>query len=460
MWLFRAPYSAVLLHCRTSTNTDSDHMHPPTLAYSQGVRSPSDEMLTNSPDVITSLTTIFETYTVVRTVTTPTQTLYTTTCAPSPDEPAVITPPTSTTTTTSAPVVVPPVTLTRIVSSTDTNGKLIISTVEIVSTPSPDSTQSGSGSGGPNTPAIIGGAVGGVVVGLIALIGIIWFIKNKRRTGGHWDDTWEEDDGHQAGAAEVKYGAPATTDYGSSPTHGIMGSETQSPLLRGDQPSGLYSHSRSTSTATGYATHTQSNNQMPFTLATSPPHSPPPQQQQPLPAAGAAGLDRTRTPIWARPSEQQGYIHPGSSPIPSDPNYPQTMTSTYNATSHPTPATTYSTHTRTTANPVVAYAPAAAPPIVEKRHSTYKDHKAPLEQSQHGSAGQPSQRKKAGSSGSTTKSVHAPIDKSAKSELVAASPTSVHTPSNKDRGIDLNGAPTSQVELPRVVEDSPPAYAQ
>ena len=321
---------------------------------------------------------------------------------------------TSSSSTTTTPYVAP-VTLTRTLSSTDPSGNVIIATVATVSTPSPDSTQSDSGSGGPNTTAVIGGAVGGVV-GLIALICIIWFIMRKRRSGVRWDDIWEDDGGHQA---EVKYGAPAATGYGSSPNQGVVGSGTPSPLLRGDQPTGVHSHSRSTSVATGYATHRQSNSQTPFTLATSsaysPPNSPPSLQQQLLPGAGAANLEGTQTPIWASPSAQ-GYFHQGSPPIPSDPNYTQTVTSTYNVTSHTTPATTYSTHGHTTANPVVAYARAVSPPIVEKRHSTYNDHKPPLDQSQQGSAGQPSQHQQVGPSGSTTKLAHVPIENSAPSQ--------------------------------------------
>ena len=367
-------------------------------------------------------------------------------------------------TSTITPIVVVPVTLTRTSSSTDPSGNVIISTVAIVSTPSPDSTQSGSGSGGPNTTIIIGGAVGGIVVGLIALIGIIWCIKskNKRRSGGHWDDTWEED---EAGAAKIKRGRPATADYGPSPNRGVVGSGTPSPLLRGDQPSGVYSHSRSTSINTGHATHRQSNSQAPFMLAASHPHSPPSlQQQQPLPAAGEAGLERTRTPIWARPSEQQGYFHQGYPSISSDPSFTPTVTPAYSAT-YTTPATASSTHARTAANPAVAYPPGAAPPIAGGRRSTYnEDFNPPLEQSQHWAARQPSQHQQSGPSSrpssSTSKLVHAP---SAKSGLVAASPASVHTASIKDRRINkggLNGAPTSQAELPRVGEDAPPAYAQ
>ncbi len=320
----------------------------------------------------------------------------------------------STSSTTTTPYVAP-VTLTRTYSSTDPSGNVVIATVATVSTPSPDSTQSSSGSGGPNTTAVIGGAVGGVV-GLIALIGIIWFFKYKRRSGVRWDDIWEEDEGYQAGAAETKHGRPGTAEV----EHGPPGTADSPPLLRGDQPSGVPSHSRSTSPATGYATHRQSNSQMPFMLATSSPHSPPNSpptlQQQLLPGAGVAGLEGTQTPIWASPSAQQGYFPPGSPPIPSDPNFTPTVTSTYNAISHTTAATTSSTHAHTTANPAAAYLPAAAPPIVEGRRSTYNDHKSPLEQSQHGSAGQPSQHQQAGPSGSTTKLVHAPIDNSAPSE--------------------------------------------
>jgi len=370
-------------------------------------------------------------------------------------------PPTSTTT----PYVVAPVTLTSTFSSTDPSGNVVIATVAIVSTPSPDSTQSGSGSGGPNTTAVIGGAVGGVV-GLIALIGIIWFVMNKRRGGGNWDDAWGEDEGHQA-ATEVRHRRLAAADYGLSPNHGVGSSGTPSPLLRGDQLSGVYSHSRNTSTTTGYASHGRSNSQTPFMLATSPPHSlphspPSLQQQQPLPGAGAAGLERTRTPPWASPSEQQRYFHQGHPSISSDPNFTPTVTSTYSSTSYTAPTTASSAHTHTTANPAVAYPPGAAPPITGGRRSTYnEDHRPPLEQSQHGSARQPPQHQQYRPSSSTAKFVNAPIDNLAKSELAAVSPASVHTPSIKDRRIDndgLGGAPTSQV--PRVVEDAPPAYAQ
>ncbi len=127
------------------------------------------------------------------------------------------------------------------------------------------------------------------------------------------------------------------------------------------------------------------------------------------------------------------------------------VTSTYSAT-YTTPAPASSTHAHIAANPAVEYPPAAAPPIIGGGRSTYEDLKPPVEQSQHGAARQPSQ---AGPSGNTTKLVDTPIDNLAKSELVAGSP------SIKDRGIDkggLGGAPTSQV--PRVVEDAPPAYAQ
>ena len=417
----------------------------------------------------TSLITTFQTVPIFQTVTSPTQTLFSTTCAKSPNDSIVRNPITSTIpTSTITPVVVAPVTLTRTSSSTDPSGNVIISTVAIVSTPSPDSTQTGSGSGGPNTTVIIGGAIGGVVVGLIALIGIIWCIKNKRRNGGYREDTWDEDEGHQAGAAKIKRGRPAAADYDPSQNHGVVSSGTPSPLLRGDQPSGVYSHSRSTSTATRYPTHRQSNSQTPFMLATSPPHSPPPQQQQPLPAAGAAGLDRTRTPIWARPSEQQGYFHQGYPSSSSDPNFTSTVTSTYSAPSRQTSATASSTQgllsgypppSHTTANPTMAYPPGAAPPITGGRRSTYnEDHSPPLEQSQHWAARQPSQYQQSGPSSR-------PSSSTAKSELVAASPASVHTPSIKDRRINkggLNGAPTptSQAELPRVGEDAPPAYAQ
>ncbi len=366
--------------------------------------------------------------------------------------------PTSTSSSSSKSSYIAPVTLTSTLTSTDLNGNVFTSTFATVSTPSPDSAQSGSGGGGPNTPAIIGGVVGGVVA-LLALIGIIWFILYKKLSGGHgghWDDTWEEDQGHQAGAAEVKHGRPAAADNGSSPNpyvYGVVGRGS-------DQPSGVHSHSRSTS-ITGYADHGRSSSQTPLMLATSPPHSPPNSppslQQHTLP-----GLERRGTPVWASASAQQGYFHQGYPPISSDPNFTPTVTSAYNATSRATSA--YLPPPHTAANPTVAYPPGAAPPVIGGPRSTNSEyHKPPLELSQHGAARQPSQREQTGPSGSTTKLVEEPSDNSADSLLVAAGLKPGHTPSIKDRNTDkggLNGAPTSKAEPPRVVEDAPPAYAQ
>jgi len=90
-------------------------------------------------------------------------------------------------------------TLTSTSTSTDPSGNLVLLTIEIVSTPSPVSSYQSSA--GPNTPAVIGGIVGGVV-GLLALIGIIFIIYKKRRA--RWDSDGEEDEGYYAGAAEFK----------------------------------------------------------------------------------------------------------------------------------------------------------------------------------------------------------------------------------------------------------------
>lgn len=310
---------------------------------------------------------------------------------------------------------------------------------------------------------------------MIALIAFIWFFFYKYLSGRQ-DDIWDEDEGHHAGAAEVKQARPAAGDNGSSPNayvYGVVGGGTPSPLLRADQLSGGHSHSRSVSTVAGYADHIRSNSQTPLISATSPPHSPPNSppslHQHPLPGPGAS-LDRTRTPVWASPAAQQGYFQQGYPPIPHDPNFTPTVTSTYSANSRTTSTTTSSTQgllggyippTHTAANPAVAYPPGAAPP----RRSTYTEyHKPTLE-------GRPpsSQRQQAEPSGSTT-------------NLVVDDSASVLTPSVKDRRIDksgLNGAPMSQTEPshrtslisvapgapkmsthPPIVEDAPPAYQQ
>ena len=448
--------------------------------------------------VRTSLITSLQTVTVVRTVTSATQTLFTTTCAQDPDtittpttivitttpsetEPVTVTrTPTETTSSSSSTssYVVAPVTLTSTFTSTDPSGNIIIATVATVSTPSPDSAQSGSGGGSPNTTAIIGGVVGGVV-GLLALIGIIWFIMYKRLSGGQWDETWEEDEGHQAGAAEVKPGGSAAANDGSSPNpyvYGVVGRGTPSPLLRGDQASGMHSHSRSTSTATGYADHGRSNSQTPLMLATSPPHSPP-NSPPSLPQHLLPGLERRGTPVWASASAQQGYFHQGYPPISPDPNFTQMASSAHGVFSgYPPPP-------HTAANQAMAYPPGAAPPVIGGPSSTFNEyHKPPLEQSQYGAARQPSQRQQTGPSGNTTKLVDDPMDNSADSLLKAAGLISGHTPSMKDQKFDkggLQGAPTSQIEPsrktslisvasaapkatnhPRIAEEAPPAYQQ
>jgi len=344
--------------------------------------------------------------------------------------------PTSTSTSTSTTGYVAPVTLTRTLTSTDPSGNIVVATVATVSTPSPDSTQSGAGSGDPNTPAIVGGVVGGLV-GLAALIGIIWYIMYKK-SSGRWDDIWEEDEGHQAGVAEVKPGRPG--DDGSSPNpyvYGVVGRGTPSPL-----------HSRTVSTATGYADHGRSNSQTPLMLSTSPPHSPPtsPPSLQPsqLPGAGA-GLERMRTPIWANPSAQQGYYQQGYPPIPSD-TYSTTSTSrttSATASSNQGLLSGYVAPTHTAATPA-AYPPGAAAPVIGGRRSTYNEyHKPPLEQSEQAAA--PHQQ--TAPSGSTTNLVDAPIDNSAKSppktSLVSVSP-----------------GPPKTSNPARIVEDAPPAYQQ
>jgi len=304
-----------------------------------------------------------------------------------------------------------------------------------VSTPSPNTTQSDAGSG-PNTVAIVGASVGGLV-GLAALIGIIWYIMYKK-PGGRWDDTWEEDEGHQAGMAEVKQRRPAVGDDRSSSNR----------LLRTDQPSRVHSHSRSVSTATGYAYHGRPNSQM---STTSPPHSPPtsPPSLQPsqLPGAGA-GLERMRTPVWANPSAQQGYYQQGYPPIPSD-------TYSTTSTSRTTPATAFSTQglhsgyvapTHTVATPAVAYPPGAAAPMNGGRLSTYNEYyEPPLEQFQQAAALPRSQYQQTAASDDTTNLVDAPIAKSAKS------------PRRTGLGSVAPGPPKTSNPA-RIVEEAPPAY--
>ena len=310
-----------------------------------------------------------------------------------------------------------PVTLTRTLTSTDPSGNIVLATVATVSTPSPNSTQSDAGSGGPNTTAIVGGVVGGLV-GLIALIGILWYIK---KLGGRWDDIREEDEGHQAGAAEVKQGRPAVGDDGSSPNlyvYGVLDRRTPSPL-----------HSRSVSMATGYADHGRSNSQMSTTSPpNSPPTSPPSLQPSQLPGAGA-GLERMRTPIWANPSAQQGYFQQGYPPIHSD-TYSTTFTSrTTSATASPTQGL------------LSGYPPGAAAPMIVGRCSMHNDHHEPsLEHSQQAVALPRSQHQQTAASLDTTnysaKSPH-------KTGLVSVAP-----------------GPPKTSNPARIVEDGPPAYQQ
>jgi len=342
-----------------------------------------------------------------------------------------------------------PVTLTRTLTSTDPSGNIVLATVATVSTPSPNSTQSDAGSSGPNTAAIVGGVVGGLV-GLAVLIGIIWYIMYKK-LGGRWDDIWEEDEGHQAGTAEVKQGRPAVGDDGSSSNryvYGVVGHGTPSPLLRTDQPSGVHSHSHSVSTATGYAYHGRPNSQM---STTSPPHSPstspPSLQPSQLPGAGA-GLERMRTPIWANPSAQQ--VPRGYPPIPSD---TYSTTSTSRTTSATAPSSQgllsgYVAPTHTAATPAVAYPPGAAAPMIEGRRSTYNEyHKPPLDQSQPAATLPRSKYQQTVPSGGTTNLVDAPIDTSAKSPRKASL-------------VSVAPGPPKTSNPARIVEDGPPAYQQ
>ena len=294
---------------------------------------------------------------------------------------------------------------------------------------------------------------------------------------------------------------------GSSPNHyayGVVGRGTPSPLLRGDQHSTIHSHSRSASTATGYVDHGRSNSQTPLMLATSPYHSPPtsPPSLQPPQLPGA--LERTRTPVWASPSAQQGYFQQGYPPIPSDPNFTPTLTSTYSTTSRTTSATASSAHgllssyappAHTAGNPPpVSYPPGAAPPVIGGRRSTYSDHKPPLEQgrrsayndykppleqgrrsayndykppleqSLQGVNRPPSSQQTRPSTSSTTHLMDAPVDNAAEFHPVASGLPPVHTPSIRDRRYDegglavVNSVPTGTAEPPR--RTSPVAIAQ
>jgi len=361
------------------------------------------------------------------------------------------------------------VTLTSTYTSTDPSGNIIVQTVATVSTPSPDPSQA---SGGPN-PALIGGVVGGVV-GAIALIGIIWYILYNKFSG-HWDETWDEDEGDHAGAAEIKPARPSAGNDGSVPNpyvYGVVGGGTSH---RTDQLSAAPSHSRSASTVTGYTDHARSNSQTPLMMAASPPHSPPNSppslQQQQLPGVGG-GLDRTRTPIWASPSAQQGYFQQGYPPI-SDFTPTLNVNSTYSATSRATSATASSTqgllsgyipppHTHTAANPAAAYPPGAAPPAIGggKRNTYIEYHKPPLEHSQHDAGRPTSQRSQAGSS--KTNLVDAPVDNSAVSKLVLAAGLVSDKKENPRRTSLISvasGAPKALNHQP-IAEDAPPAYQQ
>jgi hypothetical protein len=384
------------------------------------------------------------------------------------------------------------VTRTSTYTSTDPSGNIIIATVATVSTPTPEPSPDNSGT----NPAIIGGAVGGAV-GLIALVGIIWYIVYKK-VNGRWDDNWEEDEAHDAGAAEVKQARPAAGNDGFAPNpyiYGVVGGGTQ---LRADQPSRAHSHSASVSTVAGYADHGRSNSQTP--LMSSPPHSPPNSpptlQHHQLPG----GLERTRTPIWASPSaQQQGYFQPGYPPIHPDPNFAPTVNSTYSATSRATSGTASSTQgllsgypppTNRAVSP--AYPPGAAPPAIGgggggQRNTFIEYHKPPLEpqqpqqQAYHGAVRPPSSQRQrtqtqTEASSSSTNLVDTPVDgHSAVSQLVVAAGLA---PSIKDKG-GLKGAPTLQnrtsvisvssvappgapkvLNQPRIVEDAPPAYQQ
>jgi hypothetical protein len=483
---------------RRTTPQDSDRAH--VLGELFFHQSASDRNADQFKGVSTVLITSFQTFTTVQTITSPIQTLFSTTCSPQ-DQPkpkpptitttttapgeqntVIIQPDTPTPTPTPAPVTtsstsstsvyVAPVTRTSTFTSTDLSGNVFVSAIETVITPTPEPTQSASGT---NIPVVVGSVVGGLV-GVVALIGIIWYIMH-RKAAGRWDDIWEEDEGHQAGAAEVKQARPAAAGDGSSLNpyvYGAVGRGTPSPLLRGDQASGVHSHSRSVSSATGYADHARSNSQTPLMFSTSPPHSPPnspPSLRPPqLPGAGVA-----RTPIWANPSAQQGYFQQPYPPIPSDPNFMPTTTSTYStASSTQGLLNGYVSPTHTAANPAVAYPPGAAPPIMGGRRSTYNEyHKPPLEQPRHEAARPPSQR-------SATNFVDPSTDNSEYS--VATGFSSVHTLSIRDQKSDkgglsiVNGPPTSPTptdpsrrtsllsvapKTPHpapILEDAPPAY--
>ena len=320
-----------------------------------------------------------------------------------------------------------------------------------------------------------------------------------KKRSGNWDDIWEEDEGHQhqASVAEPKRAPPAVDNNASSPNpyvYGVVGRGTPSPLLRGDQHSTIHSHSRSASTATGYADHGRSNSQTPLMLATSPPHSPPNSPPSLQPPQLPGGLERTRTPVWASPSAQQGYFQ-GYPPIPSDPNFTPTLTSTHSTTSRATSATASSTHgllggyippPHTAGNPPPAlYPPGAAPPVVGGRRSVYSDYKAPLDQLPPGARPPSSQHQQTRpSTSSTTHLMDAPVDNAAELHPVS---TAVHTPSIRDRRYEkggltvVNNVPTGADEPSRsrrtsllavaqdpgratspapIVEEAPPAYEQ
>ena len=339
-----------------------------------------------------------------------------------------------------------------------------------------------------------------------------------KKRSGRWDDIWEEDDGHQAGAAETKGPRPAANTDGSSPNpyvYGAVGRGTPSPLLRADQRSTIHSHSRSASSATGatgYLDHGRSSSNTPLMFATSPPHSPPNSPPSLHPPQLPGALERTRTPVWASHSAQQGYFQQGYPPIPSDPNFAPTptLTSSYSTTSRATSATASSTHgllggyvpppTRTAgspppvsyppgAAPPVLYPPGAAPPIIGGgRRSTYSDYKAPLEKpplekSPQGANRPPSSQYTRPSTSSTTNLMDAPIDNAAEFHPGAAG--FMHTPSiryDKGGSAVINSVPTgtgtaeppsrtSTLAVPttdagrpsspaRIVEEAPPAYEQ
>ena len=282
---------------------------------------------------------------------------------------------------------------------------------------------------------------------MVILIGIIWRIIYKQRSG-RWDDTWEEEQAHRAGQAEIKPARPAVHDNSSSPNpyvYGAVGRETPS---RSDQASATHSYSRTNSTATGYAGHTRTNSETPLVFSPSPPHSPTNLQPPQLHGSGA-GLDRARTPVWA--SAPQGYP-----PIPSDPNFAPTGTSTY----HVPP-------TQTGANSAVAYPPGAAPPAIGGRGSTYSEyHKPPPEPSLQGATRSPSQHYQSKRSSTSASFMDASVDHKADFHPLPLPPgaMSVHTPSIRDRkdrnyekgGLHVaNSRPMSPGELPRQTSPAP-----